>query len=223
MSAGRGGRTRRVGIYGGTFNPVHTGHLILAESMREAFGLSRILFVPSGTPPHKSGRFPSGRSRLHMVRLAVEGNRRFGVLDTEVRRQGPSYTAETLRELQKQSPGRSEFFFLIGMDAFKEITTWHEAGSLTALAHFIIFPRPGHPLENPAPYMPPPLPGEPARHRRGILRSPVTGRNSIYLADAPLVDISSTDIRQRIAANRSCRYLLPEKVRAYISRRRLYR
>ena len=142
-----------------------------------------------------------------MVRLAVEGNRRFGVLDAEVRRQGPSYTAETLRELRKQSPGRTEFFFLIGMDAFKEITTWHEAGS----------------LEAPAPFMPPPLPGEPARHRRGILRSPVAGRNSIYLADAPLVDISSTDIRQRIAANRSCRYLLPEKVRAYISRRRLYR
>ena len=158
-----------------------------------------------------------------MVRLAIEGNSRFGVLDAEVHRRGPSYTVETLRELRKRSPGGTEFYFLIGMDAFKEITTWHEAGSLTALAHFIIFPRPGHPLEDPAPFMPPPLPGKPARYRRGIMHSPVTGRSSLYLADAPLVDISSTDIRKRIAADRSCRYLMPEKVRAYISRRRLYR
>lgn len=221
-SPSRHDRSLRIGIYGGTFNPVHTGHLVLAEHVRELFGLDKVLFVPSGTPPHKNGRFPSGKRRLHMVRRAIEGNRSFEALDMEVRRRGPSYTASTLRELRDLHPAGTVFYFLIGMDAFKEITTWHEAEELTALARFVIFPRPGHPLEDPAPFLPPPRPGPPVTTRPGIRRYPVAKGRSIYLAAGPLVDISSTAIRERIRKNRSIRYLVPEQVAAYIARTKIY-
>jgi nicotinate-nucleotide adenylyltransferase len=219
-----GGKKRlRVGVYGGTFNPVHMGHLVLAEHIRELFRLQRVLFVPSGTPPHKAGRFPAARSRLHMVRLAVEGNRAFQVLDMEVRRRGPSYTVETLRELRRTFREDAKFFFLIGMDAFREFTTWHEASALTALADFIVFPRPLYPLEDPGPFLPPPRPGPPAAVRRGIRRYSLRKGSSLYLAEAPLIDIASTDIRSRLRRGRSVRYLVPDSEARYIDRRKLYR
>ena len=133
---------------------MHVAHLILAEEMRERFGLDRILFVPSGEPPHKRGNFPSGSQRLEMVRRAVAGNTFFSAVDIEVRRPGFSYTIETLRELRRRFPDGREFFFLIGMDAFMEITTWYRAEELLDWAHFVIFPRPGFPLEDPGLYTP---------------------------------------------------------------------
>lgn len=158
-----------------------------------------------------------------MVRLAIAGNRNFEALDIEARRRGPSYTARTLRELRALYPAGTAFFFLIGMDAFKEITTWHDARELTSLARFVIFPRPGHPLEEPAPYMPPPRPGPPVASRGGVRRYPVAKRESIYLAAGPLFDISSTAVRERIRKKLSVRYLVPEKVAGYIDRTKLYR
>jgi nicotinate-nucleotide adenylyltransferase len=218
-------RTRpgRVGIYGGTFNPVHVAHLILAEEMRERFGLDRILFVPSGEPPHKRGDFPSGAQRLEMVRRAVAGNTFFSATDIEVRRPGFSYTIETLRELKRRFPDGQEFFFLIGMDAFAEITTWHRAEELLDWAHFVIFPRPGFPLEDPGRYTPRTwVSSPPVQPRKGVRRFPVKGKKSLFLAEAPSLPVSASDIRRRVREGRSVTYLVPAAVEACIRRNSLY-
>jgi nicotinate-nucleotide adenylyltransferase len=218
-------RTRpgRIGIYGGTFNPVHVAHLILAEEMRERFELDRVLFVPSGEPPHKKGNFPSGAQRLEMVRRAVAGNAFFSAVDIEVRRPGFSYTIETLRELRRRFPDGQDFFFLIGMDAFAEITTWHRADELLDWANFVIFPRPGFPLEDPGHYAPRAwITGSPVKTRKGIMRFPVQGRKSLFLAEAPALPVSASDIRRRVREGRSVAYLVPAAVEACIHRDRLY-
>ncbi len=225
-ASGRPPRRRgraRIGIYGGTFNPIHIAHLLLGQEAGELFGLDRVLFVPSGMPPHKRGRFPSGRDRLAMVRMAVEGNGRFGVLDLEVRRRGPSYTVETLQELRRLFPAGTEFYFLLGMDAFREITTWHEAESLADLAHLLVFARPGFPLEDPGPYLPRRwTPGTPVRRSGSIRRIPTGRRHSVFLFDAGIFPVSATDIRRRVRQRKSIRYLVPDLVRDYIRRKRLY-
>lgn len=221
----RGARSgpERIGVYGGTFNPVHLAHLILAEEMRERLGLDRVLFVPSGKPPHKRGAFPSGRERLEMVRRATRGNSAFSTVDIEVKRSGRSYTIETLGELKSRLPGDSEFFFLIGMDAFSEITTWHRAGELISWTHFVVFPRPGFPLENPHRFTPRSwriLP--PVRSRRGVRRYPVDGGGSLFLAETPAFPLSASEIRRRIRTGRSVTYLVPGSVERYIRVKGLY-
>jgi len=219
----RRSRPGKVGIYGGTFNPVHVAHLILAEEMRERFGLSRVLFVPSGAPPHKRGRFPSGVERLEMVRRAVAGNSAFSAVDIEVKRPGLSFTIETLRELRRRFPDGTEFFFLIGMDAFTEITTWHRAEELLEWTHFVIFPRPGFPLEDPGRYTPRAWKSAPpVRPRRGVRRFPVRGKRSLFLAETPSLPVSASEIRRRIREGRSVTYLVPAAVEAYIRKNGLY-
>jgi nicotinate-nucleotide adenylyltransferase len=216
-------RPRRIGIYGGTFNPVHLAHLLLAEEIRERFRLDRVLFIPSGEPPHKGGRFPEGQQRLEMVRIAIEGNGNFRALDLEVRRQGPSYTIETLRALHRRHGGRARFFFLIGMDALQEIETWHEAESLAGLTSFISFPRPGYPLEHPSGYLPASWKaGRPVATAKGISRFPLTGRTSLFLVETFTVPVSATDIRERVRRGRSIRYLVPAGVERYIRKHGLY-
>lgn len=212
-----------MGVYGGTFNPVHIAHLILAEEMRERFGLDRVLFVPSGRPPHKEGRLAEGRRRLQMVRLAIAGNENFEALDLEVKRRGPSFTIETLRELRRRFPRETSYYFLIGMDAFREITTWHEAEDLLDCAHFVIFPRPGFPLEHPGRWIPDTWKtGAPVRPKRGVRRYPVAGRKSLYLTEAISLPVSASEIRGRVRHRRSIRYLVPEAVEKYIRKNKLY-
>jgi nicotinate-nucleotide adenylyltransferase len=220
----RSSGNRRLGVFGGTFNPVHTAHLALAEEVRERLRLDEVLFVPSGLPPHKGTALPPGERRLEMVRLAVRGNPFFAALDMEVKRAGRSYTVETLRELQGDSLRGRKLFFLIGMDAFREITTWREADVLPRLAHFVIFPRPGYPLENPVPYLPPAWnPETPGRSRGGITRYPLDGGKALYTVETEVFPLSATDLRRRVRTGRSIKYLVPDGVERYIKRYELYR
>jgi len=216
--------TRRIGIYGGTFNPIHVAHLALAEEIRERLDLERILFVPSNLPPHKGGHLPSGPERLALVRLAIRGNAAFGVIDLEVRRGGKSYTIETLRELAGRFPPETELVFLIGMDAFEEIGTWHAADQLAAAAHFALFPRVGHPLVDPRRHAPKawglaaprPVPGGGQSWR-------TSAGTRLFMLPTEQYSIAASTIRARVARGASIRYLVPTAVERAIVRDGLYR
>ncbi|MBI5396659.1 MAG: nicotinate-nucleotide adenylyltransferase [Verrucomicrobia bacterium] len=190
----------KLGIFGGTFNPVHLGHLLIAEDAAEAFKLDRVVFVPSATPPHKRPRvLAPAAHRVRMVKLAIQGNSRFTCSDIEVRRGGPSYSVETLRHLRAAMP-RAQFYFIIGTDSLRELHRWKEAPDLVKLCEFICLTRPGERV---------------ARCRlRGARVRRLTGHPT---------DVSSTDIRNRLARGATIRYLVPDAVRRYIERHRLYR
>jgi nicotinate-nucleotide adenylyltransferase len=214
----------RVGVFGGTFNPIHLGHLVLAEEIRGRLGLDRVLFVPSGRPPHKADRLPSGRQRLAMVRLAVADNPSFEAIDLEVRRDGKSYTIETLRSLARRYPAGTEFCFLIGMDAFEEIATWHEAGRLADYAHFAVFPRPGHPLRPPGRFVPAAwAPGRARRDAAGITTYPLGGGKRLLLVPTETLSLAASTIRARVALGASITYLVPAAVERFIGKNGLYR
>lgn len=218
------GAPRRVGVYGGTFNPIHLAHLVLAEEVRERLGLARVLFVPSNLPPHKGQALPSGAERLALVRLAIRGNPAFGAVDLELRRQGPSFTIDTLRALARRQPAPTELVFLIGMDAFEEIATWHEAGHLPAAAHFAVFPRVGHPLGDPRLHVPKSwnLTG-PARQAGGLLAWRTSAGTLVWMVPTEQLSISASAIRARVARGASIRYLVPRAVEQAILRGGLYR
>jgi nicotinate-nucleotide adenylyltransferase len=214
----------RLGIYGGTFNPLHAAHLMVAEEIRERMRLDRILFVPSGVPPHKSGRMPDGRQRLAMVRLAVRGNPFFSALALEVKREGRSFTIETLQVLRRRHPLPADFFFLIGMDAFEEITTWKDAGHLADHAHLVIFPRPGHPLVKLEPFLPGSWKTGHTRTsgRTGIRKIALDGKKALFTVPMETPPLSASAVRRRIRGGRSIRYLVPETVRRFIEKNNLY-
>jgi nicotinate-nucleotide adenylyltransferase len=191
----------KVGIFGGTFNPPHMGHLIIAERVRADLELSKIVFVPSFISPHKQDReIASGEERLMMLRLAIGGDTRYEVSDLELRRGGVSYTVETLAEMARTLPG-DELFFLLGMDNLIEFDTWKDPQRITELATIVVMTRPGFARPD---------------------RLPVDGLNLIY-CDVPEIAISSTEIRRRIQGGDSIRFLLPEAVEEYIRGRGLYR
>jgi len=216
--------SRRIGVFGGTFNPVHLGHLILAEEVRERLGLERVLFVPSNLPPHKGPGLPSGAERLAMVRAAIRGNPAFGAVDLEVRRAGRSYTIDTLRTLAGRLPEAAELVFLIGMDAFEEIASWHEAGALAERAHFAVFARPGHALADPGRHAPRAWGVHGGKTLPGGLRSWRTAAGTrVWLVPTEELSISASSIRARVAQGRSIRYLVPPAVERAISRGGLYR
>ena len=216
--------TRRIGIYGGTFNPIHIAHLALAEEIRERLDLEQVLFVPSNLPPHKGSHLPTGAERLALVRLAIRGNPSFGAIDLEVRRKGKSYTAETLRELAGRFPTGTELVFLIGMDAFEEIATWHDADRLAHEASFALFPRVGHPLVDPRLHAPKawglgaprPVPG-------GGQSSRTSAGTRVFLLPTEQFSIAASTIRARVARGASIRYLVPPAVERAIARGGLYR
>lgn len=214
----------RLGIYGGTFNPPHAAHLMVAEEIRERLRLDRILFVPSGVPPHKGGRMPDGRQRLEMVRLAVRGNPFFFALDLEVKREGRSYTIDTLQVLRRRHPRPTDFFFLIGMDAFEEITTWREADRLADDVHFVTFPRPGHPLVKLEPFLP--RSWKTGRvstfDKTGIEKIALAGKKALFTVPMETPPLSASAVRRRIREGRSIRYLVPETVSRYIEKNNLY-
>jgi nicotinate-nucleotide adenylyltransferase len=190
----------RLGIFGGTFNPIHLGHLLIAEDAASAFKLDRVVFIPSATPPHKRPRvLAAATDRLRMVKLAIQGNPRFACSDMEVRRGGASYSVETLRQLRGVMP-RAQFYFIIGSDSLHELHKWKEAAALPGLCEFICVTRPGE------------------RVARTRLRKARVHRLTGHPAD-----ISSSDIRQRLARGGSVRYLVPEAVRRFLERHRLYR
>jgi nicotinate-nucleotide adenylyltransferase len=208
-----------VGILGGTFNPIHLAHLRVAEEVRETLGLERVLFVPSGDPPHKLDELEPAERRYDMVRLAVETNPAFEVLDLELRRTGPSYTVDTLDELRRLNPGQ-ELWFIIGSDAFAELETWYRPARLFELASLAVVQRPGR-AARPVGAA---LSEELARPFRATVRG-LEHPSGHEIRGIPVSElaISATDIRERIARGASIRYLVPEAVIEYIRKNGLYR
>lgn len=207
----------KLGLFGGTFNPIHLAHLRAAEEAVEAAGLGRMLFVPSATPPHKgTGDLAPAADRLAMCRLATAANPRFEVSDIEIRRGGASYSVETLRELH--AGGETDPYFLIGQDAFDEIESWREWRALFDLAHFLVMNRPGSGADV---TVPGPLRSAFQYEPEGHLFRSATGRTVRRLTITAL-DISSSKIRALVRSGRSTRYLAPEAVSAYIQEHGLY-
>ncbi|MBU1871879.1 MAG: nicotinate-nucleotide adenylyltransferase [Candidatus Omnitrophica bacterium] len=187
----------KIGIFGGTFNPIHLGHLILAEEVRQKVGLQKLVFVPTNLPPHKeNGTIVSAADRLKMLKLAIRGNSCFSVSDLEIKRGGRSYTIDTLKQFRRIYKG-DELYFIIGSDLFKYLNEWKDLKEIISLVKFIVATRPGYPLENLPDY--------------------------IATIDIRAVDISAFEVRQCIKNQSSFRYLVPEPVRSYIIRKRLYR
>jgi len=213
---------RRVGLFGGTFNPIHLGHLRGAEEIRETFDLREIIFIPAAIPPHKTlENVADSYSRLEMARQAAATNPLFSVSDAELERPGKSYSVDTVRSFLAGGPD-SDFFFILGRDAFAEIETWMEYQELFSLCNFVVMVRSGFentPLSSRIPKSLAPVfrydeKGGCWVHRSG---------HRLYFKEILFLDISSTRIRELIGQGRSVRYLVPEEVGAYIDRKGLYR
>ena len=199
MTVRRSRARRRIGVFGGTFDPPHLGHLALAERARDQLGLERVWFVPAADPPHKRDRAKSPFARrLAMTKLAVRGNPAFQVSDLESRRPGPSYTVETLRAIQLRLPDH-ELVLLLGADSLNDLPTWHEPQEIERLARLAVAPR----LDRAG------------RARRGAPRAD-------FELDAPVLELSSSDLRARARRGESLRYLVPDAVAVYVRRHRLY-
>lgn len=199
----------RTGIFGGTFDPVHFGHLTLAETAREFLALDRVVFVPAGIPPHKRGRrISGGADRLEMLRLATANNSAFEVCDFEILSQEVSYTAKTLEYFHKTYPGDT-FFLLVGSETLADIPSWFAPKEVCRLASIATAVRPGAEEINFAPFEEIASPERIAEFRRQII-------------PMPLMDIASTDLRRLAACGRSVRYLTSDSVAAHLIERRLY-
>jgi nicotinate-nucleotide adenylyltransferase len=190
----------RVGVMGGTFDPIHHGHLVAASEVSHRFALDEVLFVPTGEPWQKGGRQVSpAEDRYLMTVVATASNPRFSVDRVDIDRPGPTYTVDTLRDLHSRMPD-AELFFITGADALAQILSWHKVDELFELAHFVGVTRPGYEL--------------------GDAHLP---RGAVSLVEVPAMAISSTGCRDRVAQGRPVWYLVPDGVVQYISKRRLYR
>lgn len=200
----------RLGIFGGTFDPVHYGHLLLAESCREALELDLVWFLPAAVSPLKTGAPPAtAQARLEMLQLAIAGHDRFTINRRELDRGGISYTADTLAEIRAEDPTR-QLFFLLGSDTLASFPAWREPERVCDLATLVCVDRPNRAAFD-------------IRHISGVLRSDQVERIQSARVLMPGVDISSSDIRHRIAEGKSIRYLVPRSVEIYIAEHRLYR
>ena len=200
---------KRAGIMGGTFDPIHQGHLVTAEAARSEFKLDKVIFVPSGQPPHKRGlKISAKENRYLMSVLATAANPYFEVSRTEIDRPGESYAYETVRYFKEIMPAQSELFFITGADAILEIMTWKNVGALLEICTFIAATRPGYSLHE-------------LKEKLISKISPIYAHKIIPL-EVPAMAISSTDIRQRVGAKRTTKYLLPESVENFIQKNDLY-
>jgi nicotinate-nucleotide adenylyltransferase len=188
-----------IGILGGTFDPIHAGHLIVAETAREALGLEKVLFVPAGVPVHRDLTEASAEDRYRMVLLAIAGNPGFAASDFETKRQGPSFSYETVRRFSEQYGTEAKLYLILGADAFQEIGTWYKINSLARLVTFVVAGR------------------EHARYPEDLPE----GIKSQELAMG-FFSVSGHGIRQRVKGGESIRYLVPEPVRQYIIEHKLY-
>jgi nicotinate-nucleotide adenylyltransferase len=196
---------QRVGIMGGTFDPVHIGHLVTAEAAREEFGLQSVVFVPSGNPPHKApGAVSDFWHRYHMALLATATNPFFEVSRLEHERGGYSYTVDTVRAFRQLYGAGTELFFITGADAILEIVGWKQPEELFAMCRFIAAARPGYDL----------------RQINALLGEYFSG--SVSVLENPVLSISSSDVRGRVRRGTSIKYLVPEAVESYIMKSRLY-
>jgi len=195
-----------VGVFGGSFNPIHIGHLVIAEAAWQEFRLDKVIFVPTGDTPGKSMHHISKEDRYEMVRLSIEGNPRFTISRIEMDREGPSYTVDTIRQLRREMGNQTELYFIAGTDAVADLPSWKYNRELLESCHFICASRPGSEEE---------------------LKSSVEffgdlGREKIHFLRTPELDISSTLLRQWIRRGRSTRYFIPMNVLEYISAKELY-
>jgi nicotinate-nucleotide adenylyltransferase len=216
---------QRIGILGGTFNPIHYGHLAAAEEIRTWLALDRVLFIPTNQPPHKDEEdIPSAIQRLEMVRLAVSDNPHFMPSDIEIKRGGRSYTIDTIQALRQAYPG-SELYFITGLDSFLDIQTWNQWDTLLGLCRFAVISRPGYRFADLLKIDFLKKAGsEVDKLDRGELTHAVirSGAFNIYLARVPHYDLSSTDIRRRVKQGGSIKYFLPEPVETYIIKNEVY-
>jgi len=204
----------RLGLFGGTFDPVHFGHLLLAEQCREQCGLDEVWFLPAGAPPHKRDTIISdGRNRAEMLELAIAGHRAFAVNRMELERAGTTFTIETLRHLHEEDPSR-ELYFIVGADSLADLPTWREPRQIARLATIVAVNRGiNSAVEN-------------TRHAqlsavREALGTVVADR--VRFVTMPGIGLSATDIRRRVRADSSIRYMTPRAVEQYIAEHRLYR
>jgi nicotinate-nucleotide adenylyltransferase len=212
----------KIGLFGGTFDPIHWGHLRSAEEVSETFGLDRVYFIPAALPPHKRGQtMTAARDRLRMVRLAVARNPKFSVSTAEISRPGISYSIDTIREFAATLNKGDVLYFIIGLDAFREIRTWKDFAAIFPLCNFIVTSRPGSKEKDP-------LKGTGVavkklfcydfkqknyRHRSGT---------RVYFDELTDIAISASEIRALVKEGKSIRYLVPSEVENYIKRRALY-
>jgi nicotinate-nucleotide adenylyltransferase len=197
--------SEKIGVLGGTFDPIHNGHLHIAEVLRKALDLDRVVWVPAGRPPHKQGQIVSSdEDRLQMLRLALAGSPPDVISLVDLERSGPSYTADTLEALS-QVYGQASLFFLMGEDSLRDFPTWHDPNRILALAELAVAGRPG--VE--------------ANLEQVTAELPAL-RRRVHLVPAEELAISSSDIRHRVRAGESIRGLVPTAVAGYIARHRLY-
>lgn len=197
----------RLGIFGGTFDPVHYGHLLLAEQCREHCRLDEVRFLPAGIPPHKLAQtIASATARAEMLELAVAGHDAFSVDRRELKKQAACFTVETLAELHNEDPAR-ELFFLMGADSLRDFPTWREPARILELATLAVVNRGDTP--------PPDL--EPLRRQFGPRVD-----DRLQFVTIPGLDLASSDIRRRVAAHKSIRYMIPRAVECYIETHKLY-
>lgn len=196
-----------IGVFGGTFDPIHNGHLQIAEVARERLNLAVVLFIPAGQPWLKQDRpLSAAEHRMQMVGLALEDKPYFKASATEVERTGPSYTVDTLLDMQSHLDADDSLFFILGWDSLAELPKWHEPSKILEICYLVVAPRPGY--------------------RRPNLRAlnssiPSISRRVVFL-NGPQIDISASDIRERVAQGLSVRHLVPEAVNQYIRQHGLY-
>lgn len=212
----------RLGIFGGTFDPIHFGHLRIAEEVCEECNLEKVLMIPGSLPPHKNFKnITPFHDRLSMTHLAVQSSPFLEVLDLEGRRAGPSYSIETIREIRGLYDAELQLFFIIGTDAFQEIRTWKEYKNLFDETHFIVIKRPGFSFETVKPFVLALNVGFKEGKSPNTFENP-SGHTLAY-KEGTLMEISSTRIREMVADGKSIRFLVPESVRTYISEKGIYR
>lgn len=200
-------RQLRIGIMGGTFDPIHIAHLAIAEAVREEFSLDLVLFIPAANPPHKQGRkVEPAYHRLMMTQLATSSNPFFHVSKQELERTGPSYSLLTVREVQQRYGEAAELYFITGSDTINELHTWYHIEELLRECHFVGTTRPGAPVDE-----------EALVRQFGAL-----AREKIHFLAVPELEISSTVVRERVRAGKSIKYLVPPAVEAYIKKEGLY-
>lgn len=215
--------TSLVGIFGGTFDPIHCGHLRIAEEIVAALSLREMRFMPAGMPRLRQPPIASPQQRTAMVRAAIQGNARLVLDDREINRPGASVTVESLRELKQELGGNVTLCFVIGADAFMKLDQWHDWRKLFGLCHFIIAARPGHVLKSSHDALPQALTDECAPRwvaSADQLKNATSGL--IFVAPTTLLDVSASTLRAHIAAKESTRDLLPDAVLDYIETNHLY-
>jgi nicotinate-nucleotide adenylyltransferase len=209
----------RIGILGGTLDPIHCGHLAAAAAARDAFDLPRVLVIPSHVPPHRPVQpVASPYHRFAMAALAVSGMPRVEACDDELRAEGPSYTADTLERLHRRGYVPPQIFFVTGADAFAEIATWKRYPQVLDLAHFVVVSRPGYAIDALAER----LPDLRARMRPAAAPARTDGSTLIFLLQAPTPDVSSTTVRERLRRGEPLAGLVPPLVETHIRQHHLY-